>query len=1184
MKRMLIISILLIMVLGLLGLTGGKDFKILSSAAPMSNTNDIEHQVRVEPGRAFIVPPTNIMTSYYDYMIGGYNNTPLCVQPDPTFGGHFFTFQGSRTPSGTRRVFYVYIDDNGVVQNCNELSAVQRSEGFPAIAIDPITGKPFYAWQVNSDTDTALEVLYAYDGFLGGAAGLISDPLLCMNNPIALPAPYNTNDNEFILPSVQVGPSPIAGMRRVYILTRNATAHNGTTGYPCENVRIAYADFNENMLEMGSQLNWSYTSIPELDAWNHDTLIRRKLNYSLSVGNDGKLYYMGYHTATLIATGQPVIEQDLDVFVCTNYGQGAWQRYSANSSLPSWNPPTSYGSGPGFFKHNNTPYLNNQLNWKISHSEHINSVYDETNNTVHCSAMWCLTNSDNQIYTELNTIKEFVFDANSLQFIIREIYPKSSFSSDNLFWQPWDMDGNISVDSYDTSGNPFIATHWNFPYWDESCGDSTMVTRYNNIKVTKPNSQGWMAAVWQSSWRARQYHKSHNTFYQPYANVPEIYVSLSTDFGYDWRDPIVINSADVAQFSGIKPMWVYPADKIQNMGIGAGKLALMFYDDHTWGSFSETGTGDNDGGVVKFTVIDLAPFPHTQSVITGCVRNSANNEPLQGVSIQIENQTSFTDYFGEYNIYSPSGIVNVIASKPGFITQTITGILVTAGSTVTVDFVLIPIPVVNVTGLISGGVPSVPLSGVIITLTGDYTHTVMSYADGHFTIPGVLTNHTYQYSFSKTGFTTLTGYINVEDGDYSFGEINLYENIIPPTTLQCLINYEDDSINLEWSSPQDRDSDKQVRASHSQDCSGRAIVGYTIWRFLSGQEATFTDWILVGSYPSSAESAQDTSWSTLPENAYRYAINTQYANNQSSNYTFSPVINRYVYGTLSGYVRDVDNYGITGATVTLNREFPDGNGPYTVTSNNQGFYSFDNVRTGRCLLSCVKNGYQPSLVTYLLISGNQISICNISLRDSLYCPVNVIAAVNQTNMIISWQPPEQIPARNLTNYAVWRLSADQENNPQNWFYLNSQVSSLSYTDINWDTAAPGSYKYAVKAVYSGQYFSDPVFSNIVEKTVYVTDEEDDLAVNKILGCHPNPFVASTRINYSIKKPGMVQLEIFNLQGQIVRTLSQKNITKGINNLSWNGEDINGHKLPSGIYLIKMKANGIIDYSKVMLLK
>ena len=53
----------------------------------------------------------------------------------------------------------------------------------------------------------------------------------------------------------------------------------------------------------------------------------------------------------------------------------------------------------------------------------------------------------------------------------------------------------------------------------------------------------------------------------------------------------MLNNVDTPELADIKPMWVYPADRmiftgINHYGFKEGKLGLMFYDDFTWGSNS----------------------------------------------------------------------------------------------------------------------------------------------------------------------------------------------------------------------------------------------------------------------------------------------------------------------------------------------------------------------------------------------------------------------------------------------------------------------------------------------------------------------------------------------------------------------------------------------------------------------
>ena len=69
--------------------------------------------------------------------------------------------------------------------------------------------------------------------------------------------------------------------------------------------------------------------------------------------------------------------------------------------------------------------------------------------------------------------------------------------------------------------------------------------------------------------------------------------------------------------------------------------------------------------------------------------------------------------------------------------------------------------------------------------------------------------------------------------------------------------------------------------------------------------------------------------------------------------------------------------------------------------------------------------------------------------------------------------------------------------------------------------------------------------------------------------YPNPFNPSTMIKYGIPEQSNVKIEIFNMLGQSVGILVNCDKSAGFYETAWNAEN-----LPSGIYLISIKANGI----------
>jgi hypothetical protein len=246
---------------------------------------------------SFGINPTSLLFSYYDYMQGGYHSLPMRVQSSDTGGGIYIAYHGTRTATGTRRVFYTYLNSDGVVMNNNEITTTQVREGYISVDLDEPSGKPLFAWHANSDTDALDEVRFTWDAYLDEIPGLINDPIDAINNPISITSgTTTTTDNEFVWPVVQVGPSPTAGMRRVYVMGYNYAEHTG--GSATENSYFAYADFTPAMLENGENPVWSYCSIPELDAWNIDTVEWRRGFYSFIAGQNGKLYLIGYHVGT----------------------------------------------------------------------------------------------------------------------------------------------------------------------------------------------------------------------------------------------------------------------------------------------------------------------------------------------------------------------------------------------------------------------------------------------------------------------------------------------------------------------------------------------------------------------------------------------------------------------------------------------------------------------------------------------------------------------------------------------------------------------------------------------------------------------------------------------------------------------------------------------------------------------
>ncbi|MCF7920563.1 MAG: hypothetical protein K9N06_11685 [Candidatus Cloacimonetes bacterium] len=93
-----------------------------------------------------------------------------------------------------------------------------------------------------------------------------------------------------------------------------------------------------------------------------------------------------------------------------------------------------------------------------------------------------------------------------------------------------------------------------------------------------------------------------------------------------------------------------------------------------------------------------------------------------------------------------------------------------------------------------------------------------------------------------------------------------------------------------------------------------------------------------------------------------------------------------------------------------------------------------------------------------------------------------------------------------------------------------------------------------------------------------------LQVAELTGNYPNPFNPETEICFLIPKAAEVILEIYNVKGQLVRTLADDYFPAGRHALVWNGKDDAGKTVTTGIYFYHLKTDSFEDSGKMVLMK
>jgi hypothetical protein len=83
---------------------------------------------------------------------------------------------------------------------------------------------------------------------------------------------------------------------------------------------------------------------------------------------------------------------------------------------------------------------------------------------------------------------------------------------------------------------------------------------------------------------------------------------------------------------------------------------------------------------------------------------------------------------------------------------------------------------------------------------------------------------------------------------------------------------------------------------------------------------------------------------------------------------------------------------------------------------------------------------------------------------------------------------------------------------------------------------------------------------------------------------PNPFNPETTIQYNLAESADVNLHIYNVVGQVVRTLVSERQSAGRYRVQWSGMDDRGVPVSSGIYFYEIRAGKNKQVLKLMLLK
>jgi hypothetical protein len=244
---------------------------------------------------------------------------------------------------------------------------------------------------------------------------------------------------------------------------------------------------------------------------------------------------------------------------------------------------------------------------------------------------------------------------------------------------------------------------------------------------------------------------------------------------------------------------------------------------------------------------------------------------------------------------------------------------------------------------------------------------------------------------------------------------------------------------------------------------------------------------------------------------------------------------------------------------------------------------------GSLYSSTIRDSYSRAVV----IAGYNGGIAGITMNASI---VNTYSLSDNGDHGEGW-------GGKVAGYSLLIFNPEFPNTKSNNFFdteIACQSPGFGFISSEQSLHANGrtSEQMKLQATFTGWDFVnvwsiDPILNDGFPYLRYqeerLTDETDFVIVRNRVSLnsnYPNPFNPETSISFTVgsEQHQQVDIEIFNIKGQKVRTLVSEVYEVGEHSVVWNGTDDNGRSVASGIYFYRMTAGDFTATRKMILMK
>ena len=196
-----------------------------------------------------------------------------------------------------------------------------------------------------------------------------------------------------------------------------------------------------------------------------------------------------------------------------------------------------------------------------------------------------------------------------------------------------------------------------------------------------------------------------------------------------------------------------------------------------------------------------------------------------------------------------------------------------------------------------------------------------------------------------------------------------------------------------------------------------------------------------------------------------------------------------------------------------------------------------------------------------------------------YLPIDILENEVQNNNIEigAFQDGKCIGAIGVIDYPVQLLAYSDPFGGEITFEINTGdrtnliMNNYQIVDIKTDNTVEGS-------------ISPQGLEFAVIRLIKCKNTEHPSSDNFKINWYPNPFYKSVSLSFSLSGEKNIEISIYNLKGQKIKTLFVGKANAGNHEVVWNGTDNNGKKLAEGIYLYRLQTPDKTMNSKFILLR